>query len=58
MPYEDGPIGLLAAGSPLDTVPLLGDATVVGVLAMNAAVRILEGPLHNPPEWRAFLNPS
>ena len=49
MPYEDGPIDLLAAGSALDTVPLLGDATVVGVLAMNAAVRILEGPLHKPP---------
>jgi hypothetical protein len=58
MHCEDGPIGLLAAGSPLDTVALLGDATVVGVLAMNATVRILEGSPHNPPEWRAFLNPS
>jgi hypothetical protein len=42
----------------MDTVPVLGDATAAGVLAINAAVRILEGPLHNPPEWRAFLNPS
>jgi hypothetical protein len=58
MPCEDGPIGLLAARSPLDTVPLLGDATVAGVLAINATVRILEGPPHNPPERRAFLNPS
>jgi hypothetical protein len=49
MPCEDGPIGLLAAGSPLGTVPLLGDATVVVSWLCNAAVRILEGPLHKPP---------
>jgi hypothetical protein len=58
MPYEDGPIGLLAARSPLDTVPLLGDATVAGVLAIKGHGAFLEGPPHNPPEWRAFLNPS